>query len=109
MTLEEIFKKYRELTLQIMDRVKIDGSIKYLLEKRGELLESIRKSDFSQDEIISAGKSTGIIELEKELNELVKNEQIDIKRKIKNLRTMHAANMQYTAIGYVPSNFNKKM
>ena len=109
MNLEEYLNNYKELTLSMMERVKIDGSIQYLVEKREYILEQIKSGIFSDEEVKSMGKKLNLDVLEKELDLLVKQEIVDTKKQIQKLKRAHSANMQYASIGYIPSSFNKKM
>lgn len=109
MNVEEYLIEYKELTLYMIERVKIDTSIEYLVEKRQKILDALSESSFSKDEIKSVGNSLGLASLESELIRTVTKEKIDVKRKIETLKRTSNANMKYKTIGYVPSIFNKKM
>lgn len=108
MDLEEYLKEYKALTLDIMERVNIDGSIGYLVNERQEILDKIKFLGFDKSDIKGIGESLNLIKLEEELNLMIKKEKINVKRRIENLKKMRSANMKYNAINYIPSFFNKK-
>lgn len=109
MELEEYFKEYKALTLDIMERANEDGSIGYLLEERQLILDNIEKNNFKKSDIKLVCTKLKIAELEKDLNICINKVIINTKRKIGNLKKMKTANMKYVSIGYVPSKFNKQM
>lgn len=109
MNLEEYLIEYKALTLDMMERIDIDDSILYLMEEREIVLDSISKIDFDQSELKEISDRLNLVQLEKELNLLIKKETVSTKRKIENLKKMKNANLKYTAIGYVPPRFNKEM
>lgn len=108
MGLEEYLNEYKALTLDIMERVNIDGSIGYLVNERQEVLNRIEDLDVTQSEIKKITDSLNLIKLEEELNLMIKKEKVNIKRKIENLKKMRNANIKYKSIGYVPSRFDKE-
>lgn len=109
MELEEYLKEYKALTLDIMERANEDGSIGYLLEEREELLNNIKKNNYNQLEFKRICSELKLVELEKELNSYIRKEIVNSKNKMEKIKKMHNASMKYSAIGYAPSRFNKKM
>lgn len=109
MKLDECLMEYRALTLDIMEKVNEDGIIEYLFNERQYILDEIRKLSFSKEEINRMVESLNIIQLDTELNLLMKKEKVNTRRKMENLKKMKNANMQYMSIGYVPSKFTKEM
>ena len=108
MDLEEYLKEYKALTLDMMERVNIDGSIGYLVNERQEILDKIEALNFTNSEIKTISESLNLIKIEEELNLMIKKEKVNVKRKIENLKKMRNANLKYNTINYIPSLFNKK-
>ena len=100
MELKDYLEEYKALTLDIMEQVNIDGNIKFLLDERERILDKISKSNFNKDEIINIGKSLKLLELEAEMQKMVKVEKANIKRKLQNLRIREQGNKGYLNVNY---------
>lgn len=109
MKLDECFREYKALTLDIIERANEDGSIEYLLDERQVILDEIKNGNFEKSDINIICNNLKIVELEKELNICINKEIVNTKRKMENLKKMKTANMNYVSIGYVPPRFNKQM
>ncbi|WP_294400636.1 hypothetical protein [uncultured Clostridium sp.] len=109
MELEEYLREYKALTLDIMERAGEDGSIEYLLDEREEILNKIKKINFEQAKLELICNKLNLVDLEEELSLFIKKEIVNTKKKMEKIKKMHAANMKYVSIGYVPSRFNKQM
>ncbi|ALP89498.1 hypothetical protein [Clostridium butyricum] len=109
MELKEYLYEYKGLTLDIMERANEDGNIEYLLIEREQILNKIKASNFEQSEFEMFCNELKLVELEKEVNLVIKKEIISSKNKMEKLKKVHSASMKYSAIGYVPSRFNKQM
>lgn len=109
MNLEKYLFRYKELTLRIMKRTKDDGIIGYLVEERQQILDEINNVGFNKSDLRTICEELDILNLEKELDVLIKKEIKSTKESMNQLKKMHSANMQYMSIGYVPSKFNKQM
>ncbi|VYT90135.1 hypothetical protein [Clostridium butyricum] len=109
MNLEDYLNEYKALTLDIMEKVNKDGMIEYLVNERQMVLDKIKNMNFLQAEIKKITDSLNIVQLDRELDLLVKKEKVATRKKIERLKKMKNANMQYMSIGYVPSKFNKHM
>lgn len=100
MELREYLEEYKALTLDIMEHINIDGNIKFLLDEREKILNKISESNFNKDEIIEIGMSLKLIELEDEMQKMVKVEKANIKRKIQQLKMREQGNRQYLNVNY---------
>ena len=92
MDLEKYLKEYKALTLDIMEQINIDGDIEFLLRERQIILKSLK---YNQSDLIKIAESLKLINLENEMNMLVKSEMINIKNKLKNLKKNQAGNQHY--------------
>lgn len=109
--LEKDLTEFRDVTLELMNTVKIQGNRLYLLQKRDELLDKINKSNYDSSKIIKVAKLLELEKLEQELNERVTNEMSSLKEKILLLKKSHQGNQAYIASGYgsyTKSRFDKK-
>lgn len=111
MNLKEYLTEYKALTLDIMEHINIDGNIKFLLEERDKILNEILYSDFNKNEIQELGKQLKLIELEDEMQKMIRVEKVNIKKKIQQLRMREQGNRQYLSANYSPyvnSRFDKR-
>lgn len=108
MNLEEYLKEYKALTLDMMERINIDGEIEYLFNERQQILDEINSEKYDKNEIKDIGKALNLLKLEEELILMMKKEKVNTRKKLEKLRKMHDANMKYNAVGYVNSRFNKE-
>lgn len=95
MTLEEYLKEYKALTLDIMDQVSFDGNIKHLVEERENIIETVKELNFNKNDIKKIAQELKLLELDKEMNRLVKVEMKNIKTKLNNLKKNQAGNQHY--------------
>lgn len=109
MDIEVCLSEYKALTLDIMERTNTDGLIEYLINERQQLLNEILKLEYLEDEIKKIADSLNIIQLEKELEILIKKEKVNTKKKIENLKKMRVANIKYMSMPYMPSMFSKEI
>ncbi|WP_294153737.1 hypothetical protein, partial [uncultured Clostridium sp.] len=82
MDLEKELIEFYNITLELMDRIKIQGNRLYLLKRREEILDNIKQSNFDSNELKAIGIRLKIDELEKELHKRILEEMSNIKREI---------------------------
>lgn len=107
MNLNEYLEQYRDLTLNLMDKIKKDGEIDILIKERESILKSINDLDFDKEEIKKIGNSLNLLELEEELQVLAKKEKVKIKTEIENLKRTRQANTNYNSIENKSRVFNE--
>ncbi|BCZ48628.1 hypothetical protein psyc5s11_46950 [Clostridium gelidum] len=107
MNLNEYLEEYRTLTLDLMDKIREDGEIDILIEKREDILKSINNINFDKEEIKKIGDSLKLLELEEELEILAKKEKVKVKKEIENLKKIKQANTNYNSIENKSRVFNK--
>lgn len=107
MNLQEHLEEYRALTLDLMDRIKSDGELDILVTQRDDILKSINELNFDKEEIKKIGISLRLLELEEELQNLIKKERVKVKTQIENLKKIRQANANYNSIESKSRVFNK--
>ena len=87
-------KLYKDISYEIISSIKNEelDKVSKLLDKRQEILE-IEKNN---KEFINALKSDGILEIDKEIKELLDKSIIKVKEEIKQHRLFVRANNSYT-------------
>lgn len=109
MNLSECLEEYKDLTLSLINQVEKDGELTDLIKKREDLLQAINNLNFDKDEIKSIGNSLKLLELEEELQVLIKKEKVKVKREIEKLKVTRQANTNYNNIEYKSRVFNKSI
>lgn len=107
MDLCECLDKYRVLTLELMDAVQKDLDVDCLIKKREDILNSINSLKFDKQEMKELGNSMNLLELEEELQNLVKKEKIKVKKQIENIKNGRNVNTNYNGVVNVARIFNK--
>lgn len=111
MDLEKELIEYYDITLDLMNKIKIEGNRLYLLKRREEILEKIKNSNFDLNHIKDVFNRLEIEKLEKELHLKVKEEMSSIKQEMQKLKRSKKGNQAYITAGYgnyVTSVFDKK-
>jgi len=88
-------EEYRDLTLNLIENAKNDGELSDLINKRDNILKEFDESDYSKEEFKKIVREFNIIELDNELQLIVKKEMVKIKKKIENIRTTRVARNGY--------------
>ena len=111
MNIEKEFIEFRNLTLELIDRVKIQGNRLNIIKKRQEVLNRIMSSNYDSEELRKIALKLGIFDLENELHNKINDEMNTIKKKIHELKRIKQGNQAYIMNGYggyVSSTFDKK-
>lgn len=109
MKLREYLEEYKALTIVLIDQVKKEGELTHLIKKRDDILESINNINFDKEEIKTIGNSLKLLELEEELQKLLKKEEVKVKKQIETLKKARQANKNYNSIENKPRVFNKNI
>lgn len=112
MNLREYFEKYRDLTFELMNEVRgnsPNNQLEILINKREEVLELIKAHNFDEEEIRTIGNSLNLLELEEELKNVIRKEEIKTKKEIESLKRAKQANNQYNSIENRSRVFNKSV
>lgn len=86
MNLDECLEKYKNITLELIDRTKSGEKLEKLINERENLIKELGNIGFSKEEFKKKLEALNIIELDKELQKLVNEEKIKIKNQIDNLK-----------------------
>jgi hypothetical protein len=110
--LQKVLLSYKETTLKLIDCLKntdYDG-LDALFNKRGELIEEVKKLDYTQQEFIDACSSLNIMKLESDLNGMMKEKLQDTRNEIKKAASGRSINNAYNkSYSVEPIFFNKKI
>ncbi|CEN89081.1 flagellar protein FliT [Paraclostridium sordellii] len=106
--MEELAKKYKEISLDIIDNLEKNDSydVNILLDKRQEILENINDRNLFKQILVE----DGILEIDKKIHSLLKEKMIKIKMEIKEHKKSIQANNSYANFSKEKLNiFNKKV
>jgi len=108
MNLKESLYEYRNLTLELIEKIKNDDELESLFSQRKDIIDNIRNLEFAEDEFKSIYESMGILGLEEKLKNEIQSEQNKIKEKIKYIKITRNARNKYENSQFKPNFFNKK-
>lgn len=106
--MEELAKKYKEISLDIIDNLEKDDSydVNILLDKRQEILDSINDRNLFKQMLVE----DGILEIDEKIHSLLKEKMIKVKIEIKEHKKSIQANNSYVSFNKDKLNiFNKKV
>lgn len=106
MDLYECLDTYKTITLELIDKTKHGESVDKLIDERAELINQIGNIDFSKEEFKNISSSLGLLELDNELQTLVKAEKIKIKNQINILRKTREVRKNYNNVQENPRFFS---
>jgi hypothetical protein len=109
MNLREYLEEYKVLSLTLIDEISKDGQLSLLIKKREDILKLINNLDFDKEEIKTIGNSLKLLELEEEVQNSIKKEQVKIKKQIETLKKARQANSNYNSIENKARVFNKSI
>lgn len=109
MDLKASLENYRNITIELIEKVKKGEDLNTLLQKRGELIENIKRLNFTNEEFQTIAKSFDILKLEEKFQESINKEKENIKEKIRFVNITREARIKYESSQFRPTFFNKKI
>ncbi|NKF06931.1 flagellar protein FliT [Clostridium gasigenes] len=97
MDLRELLEKYKSVSLDLIKEIKEEANAEELMEERQNLLNKIVEIDLSKEEKIKIGKEFDILNLEKQVKEVIEEEQRKVKEEIRKTIMKKQANRGYGA------------
>ena len=95
MRLDELLKDYKDTSLSMVEKVKGEEDISSLLKKRDSIINEINSLDIDKQIICDEIKALNIIEIEDELEKLIKNNMLNVKKEIKKIKQSREAYKRY--------------
>lgn len=111
MELREVLLNYRDVTASAIETIKEEKyeELDSKLNKREGIIESIKSLNFDSEHFKTLCDEFSLIQLECELNVLLKNRRDEIKIKLESLSKNVKANNSYNKIADSPFIFSKKI
>lgn len=96
MNLEELLKEYKEITQLMINKVTNGEDISPLVTSRQRLLEKINSLSFNKEEIKRLIEENDINQLNNKLENLMKDNMLEIKKEIKKVKQSREAYKKYS-------------
>jgi len=108
MNLDKLLEQYKHISLTMAERIKKEEDISSFLKKREDIINEINNLDVDKQLICNKIESLNIIEIEKELEELIKNSMLNVKKEIKKVKQSKEAYKKYADFNGNPVIFSTK-
>lgn len=96
MNLEELLKRYKDITIEMISKIDDNADISILIEKRQLVLSSLLSIDITKEKFGEIYKKLEIEEYEEKLQSLTQSKMLDVKKEIKKLRQSQVAYKKYS-------------
>jgi len=108
MNLDECLEKYKNITLELIDKTKHGEDLEKLINERADVINRIGNIEFSKEEFENRVETLKIQELDKELQKLVNEEKVKIKNQIDNFKKARILRKSYNNSHQTSSFFSAK-
>lgn len=95
MNLEELLKEYRDISVIMVEKIKKEEDISSFLIKRESIINEIDHLNVAKQLICNEIEELNIMEMEKELEELIKNSMLNVKKEMKKIKQSREAYKKY--------------
>ena len=95
MRVDELLKDYKDTSLSMVEKVKREEDISSFLKKRDSIINEINSLDIDKQIICDEIKALNIIEIEDELEKLIKDNMRDVKKEIKKIKQSREVYKKY--------------
>lgn len=96
MNLEELLKRYKDITVEMISKIDDNADISILIEKRQLVLSSLLSIDITKEKFKEIYNKLEIEEYEEKLQSLTQSKMLDVKKEIKKLRQSQVAYKKYS-------------
>lgn len=109
MTLYDCLEEYKDITLKLIDKIKLEENVEELLKKRADILKKIEEITFDKEGFKEIIDDLNILDLENEAQKLIKAKKLKIKKQIDTLKKNRVARNQYMNSQEKPNYFSAKI
>ena len=109
MELRCVLEKYKSVSLDLIKEIRGEANTEKLMEERQQLINKIVEIDLSKEEKMKIGKEFDILNLEKQVKEVIEEEQRKVKEKIREIGIKKQANKGYGSNINTVNFFNRKV
>jgi hypothetical protein len=105
----DIFEKYKDIDLKILESIEQDKENIELLESREKIINEMLSLDIEKDEIKMKYEELGLDKLDEEIGQSLKDKMNLVKRQIKKIKIAKKANRGYASAQRGQSVFSQKI
>lgn len=95
MKIDELLKDYKDVSLIMAEKIKKEEDISSFLKRREAIINEINNLKVDKQLICNKIEELNIMKIEKELDELIKNSMLNIKKEIKKVKQSREAYKKY--------------
>lgn len=108
MNLDKLLEQYKDISLTMGERIKKEEDISSFLRNRDSIINEINNLNVDKQLVCNKIEELNIMEIEKELNELIKNSMLNVKKEIKKVKQSREAYKKYADFNGNPVIFSTK-
>lgn len=108
MDLDKLLEEYKNTSLAMAEKIKKEEDISSLLKKRDSIINEINSLNIDKQLVCNKIEELHIMEIEKELNELIKGSMLNVKKEIKKVKQSREAYKKYADFNGSPVIFSTK-
>lgn len=95
MNLDDLLKEYKDISLIMKEKIKKEEDISSFLKKRENIINEIHNLNVDRQLICDKIQDLNIMDIEKELEEEIKNGMLNVKKEIKKIKQSKEAYKKY--------------
>lgn len=95
MSLDELLRQYKDISLVMAEKIKKEEEISSFLKKRESIIDEINELNIDKQLICDKIEEVNIMDIEKELDGLIKSSMLNVKKEIKKVKQSKEAYKKY--------------
>ncbi|CAI3629650.1 MULTISPECIES: DNA repair protein Rad50 [Clostridium] len=95
MNLDELLKEYKDVSYIMVEKLRKEEDIFSFLRRRENIIDEINNLNIDKQLICSKIENLNIMDIEKELEELIKSIMLNVKKEIKKIKQSKEAYKKY--------------
>ncbi|MGG7151259.1 DNA repair protein Rad50 [Clostridium neonatale] len=108
MNLDELLKEYKDMSFIMIRKIRKEEEISSFLRRRENIIDEINNLNIDKQLICSKIEDLNIMDIEKELEELIKSSMLNVKKEIKKVKQSKEAYKKYADFNGNPVIFSTK-
>lgn len=108
MDLNKLLEEYKNISLDMIEKIKKEEEISSFLKKREDIINEINSMNIDKNLICDKINELDIIKIEKQLEELIKVSMLNVRKEIKKVKQSKEAYKKYADFNGSPIIFSTK-
>lgn len=96
MDLDDLLEKYKEISLIMSEKISKEEDISSLLKKRECIIIQINNLNVDKNLICNKLEDLNIMDIDRELEKLIKNSMLNVKKELRRVKQFKEAHKKYT-------------